>query len=457
MLIVVCTTRAAMGALTLAGMFSDHAVFQADMPVPVWGHATPGTTVTVSFADKSATATADEKGAWRAILPAMPANAKPAKMTVSASGEESKTIDDILVGEVWLGSGQSNMALTVAKADKSEEFIRGAADPQTRLFQVARSPATAPADDVKGKWVICSPETVGPFSAVLYQFGRNVREGLHVPVGLIHSSWGGTPIQTWMPADTLGPAPATQVNPAGKPAPHLQASHLFNGMIAPIIPYAIRGVVWYQGENNVHQHDVPEYAGNMTRMVEAWRSRWHQGEFPFLFVQLPPFGNYRSTREALAEMWEQQTHALKTIHNSGMAPTADLGDLANIHPTNKHEVGRRLALIAFARIYGKPDTVFEGPMYKSHEIEGSAIRVHFTGVGSGLKSRDDKPLTNFEVAGADGAFVPADAKIDGNDVVVSSPKVEKPVALRFAWDESAQPNLANKEGLPAVAFRIPTP
>jgi sialate O-acetylesterase len=457
LIITVCFTRAALGALTLSGMFSDHAVLQADQPIPVWGQAEAGAKVTVKFADKSADATADEKGNWRATLAAMPATNKAGELVVS-SGNESKTLTDILVGEVWLGSGQSNMVLSLGKTDNAEQFIAKADFPQIRLFKVATAPAADETSGLKGTWVVCSPKSVPLFSAALYHFGRDIHEQLHVPVGLIESCVGGTPIQTWMPRDTLGPSPATQVNPKGDAKPSLQPAHLFNGMIAPIIPYAIRGVLWYQGENNVHQNDQLQYAENMKKMVDAWRSRWREGDFPFFYVQIAPYGKYRSEkRTALAEMWEQQSKALGMIRNSAIAPISDIGNIEDIHPKNKAEVGRRLALIAFAKVYGMHDTVFEGPMYKSHEIEGNAIRVHFNGVGSGLASRDGKALTNFEIAGADGNFVPADAKIDGNDVVVSSEKVKSPTALHFAWDESAVPNLMNKEGLPAIAFRIPQP
>ncbi len=454
--VIVCCSRGALAALTVASMFSDHAVLQADMPVPVWGRAAAGAKITVTFASASVDATADDSGKWRATLPAMHAS-KDAGELVVKSGDESKKFSDILVGEVWLGSGQSNMVLTMPKTSDADKYIAQGDNPQIRLFIVGRVPSTDPAENVKGEWVVCSPKTLPPFSAVLYHFGRNLNDQLHVPIGLIDSAVGGTPIQAWMPADTLGPSPATQLNPKGVAVPALQPDHLFNGMIHPLIPYAIRGVVWYQGENNVQQGDQSQYAHDLKLMVDAWRSRWHEGDFPFLFVQLPPFGKYRSVRTALPEMWEQQTRALTMIQNSAMAPTGDLGELDNIHPKNKHEVGRRLSRIALVRVYGKPSEVIEGPMYKSHEIEGSTIRVHFTGVGSGLKSRDDKPLTNFEIAGADGAFVPADAKIDGDDVVVSSDKVKDPTMLRFAWDEAAVPNLENKEGLPATAFRIPQP
>jgi sialate O-acetylesterase len=442
--------------LTVANIFSDHAVLQADMPVPIWGRASAGAKITVAFASASVDATADASGKWRATLPALHASKDGGELIVR-SGDESKTFTDVLVGEVWLGSGQSNMALSVAKAADAEKYIAAADNPQIRLFEVAHVPSTNPVDDVKGKWVICSPESVKSFSAVLYQFGRNLQNELHVPVGLIHSSWGGTPIQAWMPRETLGPNPAPHYTPKHVAIPPLQAAHLFNGMISPLVPYAIRGVVWYQGESNAQSGDQGEYAHDMKLMVDTWRSRWGEGDFPFLFVEIPPFGGYRSVRTALPELWEQQTKALAMVKNSAMAPIGDLGDLSNIHPKNKHEVGRRLSRIALVRVYGKPSEVIEGPMYKSREIEGDAIRVHFTGVGSGLKSRDGKPLTNFEIAGADGAFVPADAKIDGDDVVVSSEKVKSPTALRFAWDEAAEPNLMNKEGLPATAFRIPQP
>jgi sialate O-acetylesterase len=474
--------QTAYAELRLPSIFSDHMVLQAGTDVPVWGWADPGQDVNVQLGAAKVNAKADAKGKWMAKLPAMKADADARELVVTAGTETVKRAD-VLVGEVWIGSGQSNMAMTVLRSANSDEFVAAAKYPQIRLFQVGRAAKDEPADNVEGKWVLCSPETVGPFSAALYHLGRNIHEQLKVPVGLINSSWGGTPIQAWMPAEafdgadglarerarirkvyseraasrpaatrpTTRPAVAPKA-PAG-PAKQLMPATLFDGMIAPLIPYAIRGVTWYQGENNVHQGDVSLYAGWMQSMVGSWRRQWAQGDWAFLYVQLAPFGGYKAAATALPEMWEQQTKALTMIPNSGMAPISDLGNVGNIHPTNKHEVGRRLALIALANTYKQPVGVFEGPMYRSHKIADGKVQVRFTGVGGGLVSRDGKPLDTFEIAGDDGKFVPAEARIEGDEVVVESDAVAKPAAVRFGWSATAMPNLANKEGLPAMAFR----
>jgi sialate O-acetylesterase len=287
-----------------------------------------------------------------------------------------------------------------------------------------------------------------------------------VPVGLIHSAWGGTPIQSWMPPDAFSPEAlkaerqfrresnreATQPNPR----PHLNVSFLYNGMIAPLTPYPIRGVVWYQGEANTNQRSLPHYEAWMKGMVGAWRRGWDAGgdvgDFPFYFVQLAPYGKY-SPKESLPLMWEIQTRAAKSISNAGMAPTGDIGDAGDIHPKNKHDVGKRLALLALKRTYRVADIVDQGPTYGSHRIEASKVRVRFENIGSGLMSRDGGELAHFEIAGKDGNYVPAKAAIDGDSVVVSSEQVKEPSAVRYAWNATAAPNLANKAGLPAVAFR----
>ncbi len=472
LLIVASPARA---ELELAALFSDHAVLQADTELPVWGWADPGEQVTVHLGDHKVTAATARDGNWTAKLPAVHRSQSALVMTVSAAGGESLKVSDILIGEVWIGSGQSNMAMTIDKSARAEEFIKDADQPAIRMFRVGRQASTRAAKDVTGHWAVCSPKTLPAFSAVLYHFGRSLREKLDTPVGLINTSWGGTPIQAWMPPEAFtGGAeemaryddriaaiyPSTAASPAGAPparaAAHLRSAHLYNGMIAPLIPCAIRGVTWYQGENNVHQGDVADYAAMMQSMVDRWRGEWKQGDWPFLFVQLAPFGKYRSaftSPDALPEMWDQQTRALSMIKNSGIAPISDIGDAENIHPANKHDVGLRLALIALAKTYGRRDIVYEGPMYKSREIEGDHVRVHFTGVGSGLTTRDAKPPDSFEIAGDDGKFVAAGAKIDGADVVVWSDEVKSPKQVRFAWSPIAATNLMNKERLPAIAFR----
>ncbi len=464
LLVFASTTRA---ELKLAALFSDHAVLQADMPVPVWGWAEAGQRVVVRISggeDVIATAGADRK--WIVRLPAMHASAKPVELTVTAADQTLKRTD-ILIGEVWLGSGQSNMAFTLARSDHAKEDIAAANQPSIRLFQVGRRASANAVDDVSGHWVVCSPESVKTFSAVLYHFGREINDQLKVPVGLIHSSWGGTPIQAWMPREAFPSAEAIEsdrkrimaaypstTQPTPRASAHLEPTYLYNGMIAPLIPYAMRGATWYQGENNVHQGDVSDYAAMMKSMVASWRGRWDEGEFPFIFVQIAPFGKYRSPqRESLPEMWEQQTAALSMIPESAIAPTGDVGNVNDIHPTNKRDVGHRLALIALGMTYKRPGVVYQSPTYKSHTIEGGSIRVRFIGVGSGLTTSDGKPPALFEIAGEDGIFHPAEAKIDGGDVVVIGHDVPDPKAARFAWSPVAVPNLINKEGLPAVAFR----
>jgi len=463
---------AARAELKLPSVFTDHAVLQADTPLPIWGWADAGDTITVTLGDTKATATADDHGKWTATLPRHPANQKPTELTVMSGKGESLKRTDILIGEVWLGSGQSNMALKVSQSANGKEAIAAADQPTIRLFQVPRKTADAPVDDTTGKWVVCSPDTVKGFSAALYFFGRELNQKLSVPVGLIHSSWGGTPIQAWMPAaafkspDDIAEQdrrvlahypPPTQPTKTKRNLNHLRPTMLYNGMIAPLIPYAIRGMTWYQGENNVHQNDIDAYLGNLQRMAETWRAKWAEGDFPLLIVQIAPFGKYEAPPDTLPRMWEQQTRALTTISATGLAPTGDIGNLTNIHPTNKQEVGRRLTLIALATTYHQAGVEYLPPMYKSHAIEGNKIRVQFTGAAGGLVARDEKAASNFEIAGADGVFVPAEMKIDGESVVIWSDKIDKPIAVRFAWSSTAIPNLENHAGLPAIAFRTNAP
>ena len=375
----------------------------------------------------------------------------------------------MLVGEVWLCSGQSNMEWTVRASGNAAEEISAANHPRIRHIKIPNTPAAKPQNDVKSDgWKVCTPENAANFTAVGYYFGRKLMQDLDVPVGLIGSHWGGTRIEPWTPpvgfqqvpalkdiADKLDTFPTmTQQrdkNDSSKTTTvvnHQSPLALYNGMIHPLLPFAIRGAIWYQGESNNGEGML--YFEKMKALIGGWRSVWNNPEMPFLFVQLAPY-HYKVPTQ-LPEIWEAQTAAL-SIPNTGMVVTNDIGNIKNIHPKNKQDVGRRLALWALAKTYGKTGLVYSGPLYKDMKIDGNKIRVSFDHVGGGLVSRDEKPLTWFAIAGADGNFVEAQAQIDGNTVVVSSDKVAEPKTVRFAWDQDAEPNLSNKEGLPASAFR----
>jgi sialate O-acetylesterase len=361
------------------------------------------------------------------------ADGKAHHMTVS--GKNKIELDDILIGDVWLGSGQSNMEMGITMCTGANEAIAAANGSKIRLLLVPKTSSPAePAKDVSAAWVRCQPDTVaaggwGGFSAALYYFGLRLHKDLDVPIGLIECAWGGTAIEPW--------------TVAGK-----QGGPLYYGMIAPVKPLAIRGVIWYQGEANVG--NGLKYYDKMKALIEGWRQAWGS-DLPFYFVQLAPFAGYPAGE--LPGLWEAQVASLR-IPKTGMAVTTDLvADLANIHPINKIDVGNRLALWALAKEYGKRDLVYSGPLYKAMKIEGSTIRLSFAHVGGGLKSRDGKPLGEFQIAGADGKFVPAEATIDGGTIVVQAKGVATPTQARFGWRNEATPNLMNKEGLPASPFR----
>jgi len=302
-----------------------------------------------------------------------------------------------------------------------------------------------------GDWAVCSPDTVLNFSAVGYFFGRELHNELNVPIGLINTSWGGTVCEAWTSEEALkegGFDTILKRSKGAKQGPN-NASVLYNAMLAPLIPYGIRGAIWYQGESN--RGRAYQYRELFPTMIRDWRERWGSGNFPFLFVQLAPFNYGNPDDPACAELREAQTMTL-SLPNTGMAVTTDIGNVKDIHPKNKQEVGRRLALWALANSYDK-DLVYSGPLYKSMKVEGGKARITFDHTGGGLKSLDGKPLTEFAIAGEDKQFVPAQAKIEGDSVVVFSDEVDKPVAVRFGWRNAAEPNLANEEGLPASPFR----
>ncbi len=411
----------------LPAVLGSHMVLQRDRPLPIWGWAEPGEEVTVTFENQKASAKADEKGRWKVTLAPVKADGKPHVMTIA--GKSKIVLEDILIGEVWLGSGQSNMEWSINSSQNAKAYTAAANKPTIRLFQVPKVQSGAPAPDVKAKWEICSPKTIGRFSAVLYHFGDRLQKELDVPVGLINSSWGGSPIEPWLVEEK-------------------KSGGMYNGMIAPVQPFAVKGFTWYQGESNVGSG--MKYRDNMEKLIKGWRGVWH-AELPFYFVQIAPWSGYGAG--ALPRLWEAQVASLK-IPGTGMTVMTDLVDnIKDIHPGNKQPVGDRLALWALAKDYGKKDVVYSGPLYKGLKIEGAKARVQFAHVGGGLQSRDSKALSEFEIAGKDGKFVAAQATIDGATVVVHADGVAEPTQVRFGWSNTANPNLMNKEGLPASPFR----
>ena len=442
----------------LPSIIGNHMVVQRGQEVPIWGWDEPGTKVTVTLGDATATATADQSGKWLVRLPAMKAGGPH---TLKVSGSSTVEAKDVLVGEVWLCSGQSNMEWPVSRSQNAEQEIAEGNHPQIRHIKIPHTPTEEPQDRVPSDgWKPASPKTVGDFTAVGYFFARHLQDELDVPIGLIGSNWGGTRIEPWTPPEGFKQVPALkdlagnlekfpEKTKDGK-VNHQSPLALYNGMIHPLVPYAIRGALWYQGESNNGEGML--YHEKMKALVSGWREVWDQPDLPFLYVQLAPFhyGNRKPTD--LPGIWEAQTATLK-VPNTGMAVTVDISNVKDIHPTNKQDVGKRLALWALARVYGHEDLVYSGPLYRGMKVEKDAIRIEFDHTGSGLASRDGEPLTWFSIAGENGEFVEAEAEIDGETVVVRAEGVEKPVAVRFGWDQDAEPNLSNKEGLPASPFR----
>jgi sialate O-acetylesterase len=507
--LIILTTQA-FADVSLPTIFSDHLVLQQGKPVPVWGSAAADEDVTVRFAGQTQVTRADLEGKWRVTLNPLTANAKPQEMVIS--GKNTLTLKNLLIGEVWVCSGQSNMQWTVSQSGNAQQEIAGADAPQIRMFTVERATGMTPAVDVKGSWKEANSANVGDFSAVAYFYGRHLHQVLKVPVGLINTSWGGTRIEAWTSRESLEERPCaaqmlsdwdgirqgwdtaaeaakfeaskaawqaeakkisaentklptdqkkkTPQAPRPPDDPNKTPHHpavLFNAMVAPLIPYSIQGAIWYQGESN--QKRAFQYQELLPNMINDWRTRWND-PFSFYIVQLASFGNgLPVTQEAgqpdtWAELQEAQYLTSITLPKVGLTVTNDIGEEKNIHPKNKQEVGRRLALWALAKDYGRADTVFSGPMFKNALIEGSRVRIQFDHTGGGLKTRDGGELKHFQITGKDKKWVWAQAKIENNEVLVSSTEVPNPVGVRYAW--AAWPegaNLINAEGLPASCFR----
>ncbi len=446
-------------------LFSDHAVLQRGMKVPVWGWTQPGEEVTVSFAGQTKKAKADADGKWMVRLDSMKASASPQVLSVTSASHQA-SINDILVGDVWLCSGQSNMEMGMG-ADNATNDMASADFPTIRLLTIAKLATNEPMQVVPCHWLPCSPDTIkqgnwNGFSAVGFFFGRELHKDLNVPIGLIHSSWGGTVAEAWTSREALEPLgdfkdrlEAAKIPPAPKPGPARFNPNittvLFNGMISPLLPFAIKGAIWYQGESNADR--AYQYRKLLPAMIADWRARFGEGDFPFYIVQLAAYKatNAEPRENDWAELREAQALTARTVGNSGLAVTIDIGDAKDIHPKDKVDVGKRLALCALANAYGKK-VEFSGPWYKSMKKTDKGIRIAFDHVDGGLIAKGGD-LKGFAIAGEDHKFVWADAVVDGKTVLVSSPNVAKPVAVRYAWDSNPVCNLFNEAGLPAVPFR----
>jgi sialate O-acetylesterase len=481
----------------LPAILGPNMVLQCDQPLPIWGWAEAGEKVTVECSGQHVETTAGANGTWRVTLAPLPAGG-PVTMTVS--GHNRLVLENILVGEVWLCSGQSNMTLRVDQADRAKEEIAAAKFPKIRLFTVKRAVAeSGPQADCQGKWEECSPRTVGTFTAVGYYFGRDLFQSLGRPVGLIHSSWGGTKAEAWTPrtalvadavlqpivrhwADEMAAFPQKKADfdrdhvkleaewklavekaeaegrmPPAQPllrtGPNTQyaPSGLYNAMIAPLATVGLRGVIWYQGEANVGAPQ--QYQRLFPALITSWRAAWNRPDLPFLFVQLPNLARQAEpSKSGWAEMREAQLKTL-ALPNTGMAVTIDVGDPKNLHPTHKQPVGHRLALVAETLVYHHESEGGLSPLPAGSEAQGNSIRVKFKPANSGLMASDGKPLRGFVIAGSDKKFVPADATIEGDTVIVQSDSVAQPVAVRYAWADNPDCNLANRAGLPASPFR----
>ena len=493
---------AAFADVKLPALISDNMVLLQDSKANVWGTAAPGEKVTVTLGDKKAAAAADENGKWSVKLEGL-APGSGRDMTIA--GKNTLTVKNVAVGEVWVASGQSNMEMAVKGAMNSEQEIAAAKFPDIRVFTVTKNGSKAPLDDCAGKWEIATPENAGHFSAVGYFFSRELHQKLKQPVGLIHTSWGGTPLETWIPESgmksneafgehwnkKLAAYPAAKeafdkqvaafkeatekAKAEGAPAPHAprapegpdnlsgMPSGLYNGMIAPVAPYTIRGAIWYQGESNAglnNRGNMDLYGQLFPVLILSWRYEFakaqgvprEESEFPFLFVQLANFQKRfeQPTDSYWAQIREAQLGTLE-VPRTGMALAIDIGEANDIHPKNKQEVGHRLALSALAQVYFN-EMEYSGPLYGGMQIEDGKVRLNLSNA-QGLKTSDGGPIKGFALAGEDKKFHWAKAAIEGDHVIVSCAEVPSPVAIRYGWADNPDVNLVNGAGLPASPFR----
>lgn len=491
--------RSLIGCLFLCGavwadvkphpLFSDHCVLQRARNIPIWGWADLDETVTVKLGGRQVDTIASG-GKWKVEMPPMEAGGPH---TLVISGKNTVEVKDVLIGEVWICSGQSNMQWSVKDSADPDSVISNSADKMLCLFTVPREADSKPRDTVKGAWAECGPASVKDFSAVAYHFGRTLRAKLQVPVGLINTSYGGTPAEAWTKREDLAAVPSLKYyndaadqgwsqiaklreqhqakiaewkkardeakkegkeapkRPGGIPGGAGYGAGLYNAMIAPLVPYSIRGAIWYQGESNAGR--AVEYGTLFPTMISSWRKVWGQGDFPFLFVQLAPFMAIKPEPgdSAWAELRESQRLTLKASPNSGMAVITDVGEEKDIHPKKKGPVGERLAAAGLALAYGQK-IEYSGPTLQGIKIEGEKAVVEFGHTEGGLVAKGES-LTGFTIAGSDQKFHKATAEIVGNTVVVSSPEVKQPVAVRFGWADFPVVNFWNGAGFPASPFR----
>jgi sialate O-acetylesterase len=480
----------AQAEVRLPNAISDHAVLQRDRPIHIWGWATPGSHLSVHFRSQNVPTIADRLGHFSAYLQPTPAGGS---YTLSISGDGTeKQLTDLLVGDLWLASGQSNMEFPLAGFNGAplkdgEKEIAAANNPRLRLLLVKRISSDLPLSDINGNWTFCTPDTAKNFSAVAYFFGRELAKREDVPIGLIDSTWGGTPADSWTSMDTLGSDPALlpaftsrarfaagqmyadeakaaehvedeEAKVAGRTAPkhgwHPDPSSwnpagLYNGMIAPLTPLTLKGFIWYQGESNSAHDRAPYYGRLFSSMIADWRSHFAQGNLPFLYAQI---SSYISPNEDWGILRDQQRRTL-AVTNTAMAVTLDVGQVDNVHPPDKQTVAARLALAARSLAYGER-VDYSGPAFRqvtSENTNGSpALRIWFDHA-RGL-SFHGKPVTGFEIAGADRKFVPAEAIVDGETVMIKAPSIIAPVYVRYAWSNVVQSSLYNADGLPASTF-----
>ncbi len=484
----------ALADVRLPAIISNHMVLQAGKPVLVWGWANSAEEIRVSIAGQQQSTTADSAGQWQVTLsPLIPTSTA---ITLTVKGHNTLTVDDILVGEVWLGSGQSNMELPVKRAKNFDRERVGAQFPEIRMFTVKRHASTNSAVNVQGSWVGCNPTNAGDFSATLYFFGRELHQKLHQPVGLIHSSWGGTPIQAWMPLDALKASPNYETlmerkrqevaawperekqilanihaweaeaakgtnknmrmkpgNPGRPDSIQYQPARLYNGMIHPLIGYRIGGVLWYQGEANARDGETGAaiYTDLQMRLIASWRSACGVPDLPFLFVQLPNYDDaIDPTKVSWAYFREGQARTLAVPH-TGMAVTIDIGEPGDIHPKNKQEVGHRLALLALSDVY-KMNVPSRSPEFSKLLIKGGEVHLSFNHSEGGLVARDEN-IKGFAIAGTERKCYPATARVEGDHLILSSPEVIAPVAVRYGWANNPECNLYNRDGLTLAPFR----
>ncbi len=484
----ICVPPTCRAELKLSPVFGDSMVVQRDKPIHVWGWTTPNRDVQVEMAGHTATAKSDEAGRFDVNLDPLPAGG-PHQMVIQA--DESKTFRDVLVGEVWVCSGQSNMAWTVSNANDPDLESLTAKYPNIRLISVPQTGSQEPLNDFDGKWEACTPESVKNFSAVGYFFGRQLHQTLDIPIGLIDNAWGGSAAEAWVQRDVLQEsgqydellkkwdalaetydheaalanwkervAKWTETKQGARPAAPrnvLAGQHrpgnLYNGVLHPVLGYTIRGVIWYQGESNAGR--AYQYRHLFPLMIQHWRDQWGQGDFPFYWVQLADFrGEVDSPAESdWAELREAQTMTMSKLPNTGEAVITDLGEATDIHPRNKQDVAKRLARWALANDYGI-DITYRSPTFQSMEIQGSKAIVKFDHIGKGLDTFDVKEPIGFAIAGEDKVFVNADAKIVGKDTIeVWSDSVQNPVAVRYAWADNPICNVQSADGLPMTPFR----